>query len=230
MDIELITAEVCPFAQRSHMCLLEKGLAFVRHEVDLNDKPAWFLALSPYGKVPVLKEGENRIFESGIINEYLEDAYPKPNLLPVSASGKAEARIWIDFDNTQLVSTHYRMLLSEAPSRRTELVDKMRDLLLYLEREGFGAHRDGPFWFGDEISLVDLALYPHFERFCVLTHYRGARIPDACARVRDWLEAMRERPSAIETAHDEDYHISAYASYAAGTADGSTARDMRESV
>ena len=178
----------------------------------MNDKPAWFLALSPYGKVPVLKEGENRIFESSIINEYLEDAYPKPNLLPVSASGKAEARIWIDFDNTKLVTTHYRMLLCETPSRRLELVGQMRELLLYLEKEGFGANCDGPYWFGDEISLVDLALYPHFERFCVLTHYRGARIPAACGKLRDWLEAMQERSSAIETAH------------------GSTARDMRESV
>ena len=227
MTIELITAEVCPYAQRSHMCLLEKGLAFERREVNLKDKPDWFLAVSPYAKVPVLKDGDNRIYESSIINEYLEDAYPEPRLLPESPAGKAEARIWMDFDDAKLVSTQYRMLLAEEDARRRELAEEMRDLLAYLEKEGFADHRDGPYWFGSEISLVDLNLYPHFERFCVLEHYRGVRIPASCAKLNDWLSAMRERPSALETAHDDEYHINAYAAYAAGTANGATAKDMR---
>ena len=71
------------------------------------------------------------------------------------------------------------MLLTETPSRRRELVDNMRELLLYLEKEGFAARQGGPYWFGREISLVDLTLYPHFERFCVLAHYRGAQMPAA---------------------------------------------------
>ena len=230
MSIELITAEVCPYAQRSHMCLLEKGLEFERREVDLHNKPDWFLAVSPYGKVPVLKDGDTRVFESGIINEYLEDAYPQPRLLPDDAASKAEARIWIDFDDTKLLTTHYRMLLSEEQSRRRELAEEMKELLVYLEKEGFVEDRGGPYWFGAEISLVDLNLYPHFERFCVLEHYRGVQIPAACPKLKNWLGAMRERPSAIETAHDDEYHIKAYAPYAAGTASGSTAKEMRESA
>ena len=177
MGIELITAEVCPYAQRTHMCLLEKGLGFERREVDLHDKPGWFLEVSPYAKVPVLKDGDTRVFESAIINEYLEDAYPEPRLLPASAAGKAEARIWIDFDNAKLVTTQYRMLLSDSEERRRELAGEMTDLLCYLGKEGLADHRDGPYWFGADISLVDLSLYPHFERFLRARALPGCRDP-----------------------------------------------------
>ena len=135
MSIELITAEVCPYAQRTHMCLLEKGLEFERREVDLDDKPDWFAEVSPYAKVPVLKDGHTRVFESSIINEYLEDAYPGPRLLPQSAAARAEARIWIDFDNTKLVTTHYRVLLSESDHRRRELAEQLKELLRYISRK-----------------------------------------------------------------------------------------------
>lgn len=69
--LELITAEACPLAQRSHMTLLEKGLEFERIEVDLKNKPSWFEEASPYSKVPVLRYGDAKIYESTIINEYL---------------------------------------------------------------------------------------------------------------------------------------------------------------
>ena len=69
--LELITAEVCPFAQRSHMALLEKGLEFERIEVDPKNKPSWFEEVSPYSKVPVLRHEDAKIYKSTIINEYL---------------------------------------------------------------------------------------------------------------------------------------------------------------
>lgn len=230
MSIELVTAEVCPYAQRSHMCLLEKGLDFERREVDLRNKPQWFLDVSPYAKVPVLRDDDTRVFESSIINEYLEDAYRVPRLLPDNPAKKAEARLWIDFDNVKLVTTHYRVLLAKTEERRRELAEELKDHLRYLEKEGYTNNRDGPYWFGADISLVDLNLYPHFERFCVLQHYRGLEIPNSCGKLKEWIAAMRERPSAVATAHEDDYHIKAYASYADGSANGTTAKDMGQSI
>ncbi len=229
MSIELITAEVCPYAQRSHMCLLEKGLDFERREVDLRNKPQWFLDVSPYAKVPVLRDDDTRVFESSIINEYLEDAYHEPRLLPENPADKADARIWIDFDNVKLVTTQYRVLLAKTEERRRELAEELKDHLRYLEKDGFTDNWAGPYWFGADISLVDLNLYPHFERFCVLQHYRGLEIPNSCGKLKEWIAAMRERPSAVATGHDDDYHIKAYVSYADGSANGTTAKDMRQS-
>ena len=224
--LEFITAEVCPFAQRSHLALLEKSLDFDHLEVDLSNKPAWFEQASPYSKVPVLRDGDTRVYESSIINEYLEEVFPQRALMPADPAGRAEARIWIDFDNVKLVPTQYRALLAQNPDEQRRHAEDLIGHLEFLESAGFASH-EGPYWFGNALSLVDLSLYPHFERFAVLTEYRGIRIPAACGRLRAWLKAMGERDSVRATAHDDAYHVSAYAKYADNSASGTTARDMR---
>jgi len=85
-EIEIYSAVLCPFAHRSRLTLIEKGVPFQLIEIDLQDKPANFKEISPYGKVPVLKHGDQRVWESAVINEYLEEAFPKPALLPLQSS------------------------------------------------------------------------------------------------------------------------------------------------
>jgi glutathione S-transferase len=225
--LELVTAEVCPFAQRSHMTLLEKNLEFELMEVDLENKPSWFETVSPYSKVPVLCHGNIQVYESTIINEYLEESFPERRLLPDDPSKRANARIWIDFDNTKFVPVFYKLLLEQESSLQKILVAQMTERLVFLDQEGFSSASKGPYWFGQKLSLVDLSLYPHFERFPVLTEYRGMNIPRSCQRLRAWLDVMRERPSAVVTAHEPGFHIEAYIQYANGTASGTTAKDMR---
>ena len=99
--------------------------------------------------------------------------------------------------------------------------------LFFLDQEGFSSASKGPYWFGQKLSLVDLSLYPHFERFPVLTEYRGMNIPRSCWRLRAWLDVMRERFSVVVTAREPGFHIEAYTQYANGTASGTTANDMR---
>ena len=225
--LELITAEVCPFAQRSHMTLLEKNLEFELREVDLENKPSWFETISPYSKVPVLCHGNIQVYESTIINEYLEESFPERRLLPDDPSRRANARIWIDFDNTKFVPVFYKLLLAQESSLQKILAAQMTERLVFLDQEGFSNASKGPYWFGQKLSLVDLSLYPHFERFPVLTEYRGMNIPRPCRRLRAWLDVMRERSSAVVTAHESGFHIEAYIQYANGTASGTTAKDMR---
>src|ERR1700744_196789 len=85
------------------MCsaLCEKGVAFERIDIDLADKPDWFLKISPLGKTPVLMVGEAAIFESAVILEYLEETEPKP-LHPADALRRAEHRAWIEFGSAVL--------------------------------------------------------------------------------------------------------------------------------
>ena len=225
--LELVTAEVCPFAQRSHMTLLEKNLEFQLREVDLENKPSWFETISPYSKVPVLCHGNIQVYESTIINEYLEESFPERRLLPDDPSKRANARIWIDFDNTKFVPVFYKLLLAQESSLQKILITQMTERLVFLDQEGFSSASKGPYWFGQNVSLVDLSLYPHFERFPVLTEYRGMNIPRSCRRLRAWLDVMRERSSAVVTAHESGFHIEAYIQYANGTASGTTAKDMR---
>lgn len=104
-EIEIYSATVCPFAQRSRLALLEKGIDFKLIEIDLQNKPEGFTDISPYGKVPAIKHGNDRVWESAIINEYLDEVFPEPSLMPRDPIGKALARIWIDFANTRFVPT-----------------------------------------------------------------------------------------------------------------------------
>ncbi len=96
-EITVYSAVVCPFAHRSRLVLLEKGIDFNLVEIDLQNKPADFTEISPYGKVPAIKHGNERVWESAIINEYLDEVFPQVPLLPQNPIEKAQARIWIDF-------------------------------------------------------------------------------------------------------------------------------------
>lgn len=226
-DLQLMSAEVCPFAQRTLILMAEKGLFYEHREVDLGNKPDWFEAASPYSKVPVLIHGDVRVYESAIINEYLDETFPEPPMMPDTPAERAQARVWIDYDNVKFVPAFYRVLLTEEGSRRQELRDSLIESLRFMETQALANRTGGPYWLGKDFSLVDIAIYPHFERLTVLEFYRGISIPDECGALRDWMATVAERPSVQPSAHDTDYHIKAYTNYADGTANGTTARDMR---
>src|SRR5690349_19511858 len=76
--LTLVSHALCPYVQRAAIALHEKGVAFERVDVDLDNKPDWFKAISPLGKVPLLKIGDAVIFESAVIVEYLEETQPNP--------------------------------------------------------------------------------------------------------------------------------------------------------
>ena len=212
--IELITAEVCPYAQRTHMTLIEKGLEFERREVDLANKPDWFNKVSPYSKVPVVKIGDDVVWESAIINEFIDEAYPEPALMPGDPHRRALARIWIDYCNTVWVDDIYDLLYAKEPAKQGDLKEKVAKDLKKIETDGMRALSDGPYWLGAGISLVDLTYYPFFERFGAVAKLRGTAIPAECTRIRAWCDLMRSRPSAQATAHDDDYYLARYAKWA----------------
>jgi glutathione S-transferase len=99
--LKLISHKLCPYVQRAVIALTEKGIEFDRIDIDLGNKPEWFLAISPLGKTPVLQVGDVAIFESAVILEYLEETAPKP-LHPVDPLRRAEHRGWIDFGSVVL--------------------------------------------------------------------------------------------------------------------------------
>ena len=84
---------------RTRIVLKEKNLPFDRILLDLpnkEQKQEWYLALNPYGKVPVLVEEGAWVYESALCNEYLEEKYPTPALAPQDAGAKAQMRLWVD--------------------------------------------------------------------------------------------------------------------------------------
>ncbi|HKK07158.1 MAG TPA: glutathione S-transferase family protein [Gammaproteobacteria bacterium] len=227
-ELTLYSAAVCPFAQRTRLVLAEKALPYSVQEIDLDNIPPWYRELSPTNKVPLLVRGKDRVWESTVINEYLEEVYPEPALLPPDPGRRAFARIWIDYANTQFLPWFYKLLLEQQPQRRAELAERLRDSIGQIERDGLATYAPGPYWLGAEVSLVDLAFYPFFERMPVLEHYRDFTLPADTPNLHRWLSTMAERPSVREASGSSDFYIQRYRQYADATTDSDTAREMRE--
>lgn len=215
-EVTIYSAVVCPFAHRSRLALLEKGVDFELIEIDLQNKPERFTDISPYGKVPAIKHGEHRVWESAIINEYLDEVFPEPPLLPREPIAKAQARIWIDFANTRLVAAFTNLLRNPDTQQQKEAAEELRDHLQFIETEGLGKlSGDGPYWFGESISLVDLTLYPWFERWPVIEHYRGFQLLSDFPRLQQWRDAVSQRESVKAIANPKEFYLERYARYAA---------------
>ncbi len=228
-EVEIYSATVCPYAHRTRLALLEKGVEFKLTEIDLKNKPEWFNEISPYGKVPLIKYGEDRVWESTIINEYLEEVFPGTPLMPSNPGQRAMVRIWIDFANVKFVPTFYKLLLNQDPQKQGELAQELRNHLLFMEREGISKlPKDGPYWLGKPVTLLDLAFYPWFERWAVLEHYRSFTMPSECVYLKQWWEAISNRDSVKSILQPPDFYIEQYVQYANNTASGITAQEMRQ--
>lgn len=228
-DVEIISATTCPFAQRTRMVLIEKNIDHELVEIDLEDKPDWFWEISPYGKVPVIRHDGASFFESAVINEYLEEAFPDAKLLPTDLKERAKARVWIDFANVRFVPHIYKVMLAQDDEGQALHERKIYEALKAMEFDGLRKLSDGPYWLGEDLSLVDLTFLPHLERFVALEHYRGIKIPEDHTRLHDWLEVMKQRPSVQQTTRDTQTYINSWLKYASNSSTGTTARDMRES-
>jgi glutathione S-transferase len=210
--VHLYFAKASTFSQRTRVVLLEKGIEFTSTEIDLQNKPADFTQISRYGKVPAIKHGDVEIYESAIINEYLEEVFPEPSLLPHSPGAKAIARIWIDYANTRLVPAFNKFLRSKHTEEQEQGRREFTEALLYIEQEGLGQlSGNGPYFLGDTLSLVDISFYPWFERLPVLEHFRHFSLPTETPRLQRWWNTVRERDSVKAVANPVEFYIERFA-------------------
>lgn len=209
--MKLVVTDNCPFCHRCLLALLEKRIPITTVDVDLREKAEVKHLLSPYGRVPVLWHDDQPVFESSIISEYLEEVFPTPALLPKTAEGRAAARFWIDFCNTRFMPAYFNLLKERDPNLRAPLRGKLLDHLEFIDTVGLSADHDaGPYWMGEEVTLVDYAFFPFFERFVSVEAYRGVTIPDALNRLHAWLDAMREHEPVRRLARPRSYYVEYY--------------------
>lgn len=210
-SVQLFSFEGCPYAQRTRMALVEKGVGATLIEIDLFNRPDWFRTVSPYGKVPLLRHAGGTVYESGIINQYLDEAFPGPALMPATPLGRAQARIWMDYCETRFLPAANAVVAHGGDeAKRQAAVTAFSEVLRFLDREALGQRAaDGPYFFGAQPGLVDIHYSPFFERFGTYRELGGAEWPADCERLRRWFEAMQERPSYRATARPTEYHLEA---------------------
>jgi glutathione S-transferase len=196
--LTLISHVLCPYVQRAVIALKEKGVDFERIDIDLTNKPDWFLGISPLGKVPVLKVGDDVIFESAVIAEFLEDTVSPP-LHPADPVRRADHRAWIEFAGVMLsdIWEFYTAVNEEAFER------KRKDLIQRFERLESRV-KAGPWFDGETFHLVDAAFGPVFRYFDTFDAIEDFGILAGKPKLVRWRKALRERPS-VATAVKPDY-------------------------
>lgn len=188
-ELTLISFALCPYVQRAAIVLREKGLAHERIDIDLADKPDWFLKLSPLGKVPVLKVDGEVLFESAVIAEYLDEVH-LPRLHPADALAKARHRAWIEFASSILSD----IWVIETTPDETAFADRLALLSAKFARVE-AELGDGPFFAGASFSLVDAAFAPAFRYFDVFDEIADLGVFDAIPKVRAWRKSLAARAS-----------------------------------
>ncbi len=209
----LISFKLCPYVQRAAIVLAEKGVPFERVDIDLADKPDWFLKLSPLGKVPVLvveRDGREQVlFESAVIAEYLDETLA-PRLHPADPLEKARHRAWIEFASATLADI-YGFYAGDAATHRAKL-KALGEKFARLET----VLGDGPYFAGERFSLVDAAFAPAFRYFDTFDRILDHRLFEGKPKLAAWRRALAERPSVA---------AAVAADYAAGLAAYITARN-----
>jgi glutathione S-transferase len=185
---------------RTRIVLKEKNLPFDRILMDLpnqEQKQPWYLALNPYGKVPVLVEEGAWVYESAICDEYLEEKYPTPQLAPTDAGGKAQMRLWVEFCNSQFVPAViglvYEILRKPPAERSQEKIDRSKERLnkeLLPRLEAQLQTRD---YLTSDYSIADIAFTP-FLALCDRVGVDLSPFP----RAAQWAQRLKNRESYEE--------------------------------
>ncbi|PAY06470.1 glutathione S-transferase [Bradyrhizobium sp. UFLA03-84] len=202
--LKLISHKLCPYVQRAVIALQEKGVPFERIDIDLANKPDWFLKISPLGKVPVLvvtrDDGkEVALFESNVICEYIEETQTGAKLHPQDALTRAEHRAWMEFGSAILGDLWGLETATDAAtheSKRQAVAAKFARVEAAL-----GA---GPFFAGEKFSLVDAVFAPIFRYFDLFDQLTDLAVFTHTPKLRAWRSALAQRPS-VRSAVSPDY-------------------------
>ena len=181
--------------------LRAKEVEFEVTYINLREKPDWFLAISPHGKVPVLSVDGRPLFESNAIVEFLDEMVP-PRLHPEDPIKRARNRAWTDFvpDFAADFGGVYYAADEVALARRMEVA---RGRLAKLE-EALATERgnDGPYFNGAELCLVDAAYAPFFQRYALVEARLGCGLLNEFPMVQAWSDALLANERVIGSVAD----------------------------
>ncbi len=188
----LYSGTTCPYSQRCRLVLFEKGMDFEIRDVDLFNKPEDISVMNPYGQVPILVERDLILYESNIINEYIDERFPHPQLMPPDPVQRARVRLFL-FNLEKEIFTHVALLEGRTPQNEKALEKSkltIRDRLTQLAP----IFLKNKYWLGEDFSMLDVAIAPLLWR---LDHY-GIELPKSAAPVQKYGERIFSRPAYID--------------------------------
>ena len=178
-----------PFSQRCRIVLHEKGMDFQIIDVDIDHKPEDLAVINPYNRTPVLVERDLVLYESNIINEYIDERFPHPQLMPADPVARARARLFlhqVEKDIFAHVEPMEKGTERQREKARAHVSDALSQIAPMFAKQKY--------WFGDEFSMLDVAISPLMWR---LDHY-GIHLPKQAAPLMKYAERLFSRPAYIE--------------------------------
>jgi glutathione S-transferase len=188
--IHLISHHLCPYVQRAVIVLSEKNITHERTYIDLANKPDWFQAMSPLGRVPLLEIEDTVLFESQVIAEYLDETTPG-SLYPDDALDKARHRAWIEFGSETLAAIGGFYNAEDATSFSAKRVT------LRYKFERINEEIAGPYFAGETFHMIDGVWGTIFRYFDVFDQIADFGILTDLKAVQDWRKAVSIRPSVV---------------------------------
>lgn len=189
----LYSGTTCPFSQRCRFVLFEKGMDFEIRDVDLYNKPEDISVMNPYGQVPILTERDLVLYESNIINEYIDERFPHPQLMPADPVMRGRTRLFLyNFEKELFV--HVSTLESRAAQSDEKALEQARMSIRDRLAQIAPMFLKNKFMLGDDFSMLDVALAPLLWR---LDHY-GIELPRSAAPLQKYAERIFARPAYIE--------------------------------
>jgi len=185
----LYSATTCPFSHRCRIVLFEKGMDFQIIDVDLYNKPEDLAVMSPYNRVPILVERDLILYESNIINEYVDDRFPHPQLMPADPVMRARARLFLHRFEQELfchIGTVENGSPKAADKARAVICDNLTVIAPVFIKQKY--------MLGDEFSMLDVTVAPLLWRL----DYYGIQLPKQAAPLLKFAERLFSRPPFIE--------------------------------
>lgn len=194
---KLCSFKTCPWVHRAAIVLQEKGIEYDIEYIDRDNRPDWFLKISPHSKVPVLiLDNEKALFESNAIAEYLDET-TEPRLHPADPFKRAQNRAWTDYVPTFGIITHLTDATDEADlkDRCEKAAQRFEKLEGALQARG----NDGPYFNGKDFSLVDAAYAPALLRFTLFDRVYPLGLIEKYPLLAAWRDALIVRPSVVNS-------------------------------
>ena len=187
--MKLYSGSVDPFSHRCRIVLFEKGMDFEVIDVDLANKAEDLAVLNPYGAVPVLVERDLILSEANIINEYIDERFPHPQLMPADPVMRARARLFLFRFEQELfchIDTIEKGPQKSADKARVVIRDSLTQIAPVFVKQKY--------MLGDEFSMLDVAIAPLLWRL----DYYGIQLPKQAAPLMKYAERIFSRPAFIE--------------------------------
>ncbi|XP_061767589.1 glutathione S-transferase omega-1-like isoform X1 [Nerophis ophidion] len=211
-QIRLYSMRFCPFAQRTRLVLNAKGIKHEIINIQLRDKPEWFLKKNPLGLVPLLETVAGElIYESPITCEYLDEEYPDRKLLPSTPYGKAQQKMMLE-NFSKIPPFTYKIPMGRQKGEDVSgLLDELKEKFNKLNEDL--AKKKTKFFGGDSVSMIDYLMWPWFERLEV---FKLTDCLDGAPELQKWVERMSEDPVVKSCRHSVDTYEAYYKTYLEG--------------